>query len=234
MFYTIYKTTNKINGKIYIGAHKTHDLDDGYLGSGKHLGYAIEKYGVENFEKEILAVFDNKKDMFEMESELVNEDFVKDSKTYNLKVGGFGGFDWINKHPEKQGGGRQVLAQKIKSDPDFAKRITKNATAAYVVRVKNDKIFKENLHARFGDGFKGKKHTEEWKKKHSKFMSENQKGSGNSQYGTMWIHNLELKESKRIKKTDPIPEGWIKGRKIKFKESSCYQKIVQSASFANG
>jgi hypothetical protein len=47
-------------------------------------------------------------------------------------------------------------------------------------------------------------------------MSKSQTGKQNSQYGTMWIHNLDLKQSKRIKKTDETPDGWIKGRKIKF------------------
>ncbi len=216
MFYTIYKTTNKINGKIYIGAHKTKDLDDGYLGSGKHLGRAIKKYGIENFEKEILAVFDNKKDMFDMESELVNEDFVENKETYNLKLGGHGGFDWINLHPDKQGVGRRVLSEKINLDPEFAKMITQEATKGYVNKVENDKVFRENLHTRFGDGFRYKKHTLESKLKIGAANSKHQKGFGNSQYGTMWIHNLDLKESKRIKKNDPIPEGWNKGRKIKY------------------
>jgi hypothetical protein len=41
-----------------------------------------------------------------------------------------------------------------------------------------------------------------------------QSGKRNSQYGTCWINNG--KENKKIKKDDPIPEGFIKGRKIKF------------------
>jgi group I intron endonuclease len=49
----IYKTINLINGKIYIGQHYT-SVDDGYLGSGKYLLNAINKYGKENFKREIL------------------------------------------------------------------------------------------------------------------------------------------------------------------------------------
>jgi hypothetical protein len=40
-----------------------------------------------------------------------------------------------------------------------------------------------------------------------------QKGESNSQYGTMWVTNGET--NKRIKKTEPIPEGYYPGRKLK-------------------
>jgi hypothetical protein len=45
MYYILYKTTNNVNGMIYIGQHTTNRLDDGYLGSGKRLRRAIKHYG---------------------------------------------------------------------------------------------------------------------------------------------------------------------------------------------
>ena len=62
------------------------------------------------------------------------------------------------------------------------------------------------------------------KEKFSDEMSRFQTGEGNSQFGTMWIHNLELKESKKIPKSEEIPEGWLKGRKLSWStEKPCKQ-----------
>jgi len=76
-YYTIYKITNKMNGKIYIGSHKTCNLNDEYMGSGKYLNYAIKKHGIDNFVKEILFVFGTPELMYAKEAELVTEDFCQ-------------------------------------------------------------------------------------------------------------------------------------------------------------
>ena len=52
VYMIVYKTTNKINNKIYVGKHNKEG--DDYLGSGLRLKKAIEKYGLDNFKREIL------------------------------------------------------------------------------------------------------------------------------------------------------------------------------------
>jgi hypothetical protein len=90
--YYVYKITNKINHKIYIGCHQTADLDDGYMGSGVYIRRAYEKYGIENFEKEILQFYSNAKEMFDAEATIVHKEFIKEDSNYNLAEGGKGGF----------------------------------------------------------------------------------------------------------------------------------------------
>lgn len=92
MYYLIYEIKNKLNGNIYVGFHKTSNPNDNYMGSGKHIKAVISKYGVENFEKRILNFCSSEDDMRQKERKIVNEEFVKRKDTYNLKVGGYGGF----------------------------------------------------------------------------------------------------------------------------------------------
>ena len=54
MYGYIYKTTNLINGKIYIGQHCSNKFDTSYYGSGKKILRALKKYGLNNFNCEII------------------------------------------------------------------------------------------------------------------------------------------------------------------------------------
>jgi len=186
------------------------------MGSGKILKLSIKKNGIENFTKEILEVYDNPEDMFSAEAKIVNEEFIKDKDNYNLKEGGQGGFDWINENVDrslvdyKPHIGSKVFVDKWKNDPVFR--------AAQLSRMKEfSRLGVEAHKLLYPEGvWKGKFHNEESKKKIGKANSIHQTGKGNSQFGTRWIHNLELKKSKKVNKEEPLPEGWLEGRKIKF------------------
>lgn len=86
----IYKTTNLINGKIYIG--KDVKNKQSYYGSGVLLIKAIKKYGKNNFKKAIIEECDNHDILCEREIYWINE---LDSKNlnigYNISDGGSGG-----------------------------------------------------------------------------------------------------------------------------------------------
>jgi hypothetical protein len=88
MKYIIYKTTNIINNKTYIGIHQTENLDDGYLGSGLAMKRAIKKYGKQNFSREILEFCLSYDELIEKEKLYVNEEWITLEDNYNLKTGG--------------------------------------------------------------------------------------------------------------------------------------------------
>lgn len=89
-YHIIYKTTNTINGRIYIGLHSTNKIHDNYLGSGNLLKFAINKYGRKAFTKEILGIYSTRKEARKAEEKLVTPEFVANPNTYNLREGGGG------------------------------------------------------------------------------------------------------------------------------------------------
>lgn len=91
--YQVYKVTNLLNNKVYIGVHKQTKKKDEYLGSGKLINLSIQKYGRENFKKEILFEFTTAVEAYNKEAELVNREFVESPMTYNIQLGGTGGWE---------------------------------------------------------------------------------------------------------------------------------------------
>ncbi len=149
MEYIIYKTTNLINGKFYIGRHKTKNLEDGYLGSGRHFLNAVSKHGKENFVREILLHCENEAQMHLAEKIFV----VLDSMSYNIARGGKeGGFDYVNSLPQSKEWRRKAAIKTNTSERG------KKGYAAVIA--KYGKLESEN-HA----NFLGKTHSEETKAK---------------------------------------------------------------------
>lgn len=107
MDYYVYITTNKINGKQYIGQHKGRP-DDNYLGSGTTILKAINKYGKENFTKSILCFCETREEADIKEREYIQlYNAVNDDNFYNNAEGGTGGDGWrscqrwLEQHPEE-------------------------------------------------------------------------------------------------------------------------------------
>jgi len=96
----IYKTTNIVNNKIYVGQHYTSS-EDGYLGSGLYLKRSIKKYGAENFKRETLEACEDN-NVNEREIYWIDKLNACDQKIgYNIDKGGTGG-DLISNHPNKK------------------------------------------------------------------------------------------------------------------------------------
>ena len=223
MYYLIYKITNTINNKIYIGKHQTDNKDDDYMGSGKILKRAIEKYGIDKFKKEILFECNSLEEMNVKEAEIVNDEFITRLDTYNVKLGGQGGFDYINTKTSWNGF-KYLNKNKLNNNA--------NQYLIAATKIKKDKLYAQDFSLKVQQGLEkyiknggklnhwlDKKHTEETKAKIGKAKSIKQKGENNSNFGKCWIYNEELKENKSIKKEDLdqwLEKGWKKGRKMKF------------------
>jgi group I intron endonuclease len=103
MIHYVYETKNIINDKIYVGVRSSSHIDDGYFGSGKLLKKAFEKYGINNFQKRILWVFGTSEEAYLKEKEIVDDIFVLRKDTYNIAIGGKGGYlgDDVNEKRKK-------------------------------------------------------------------------------------------------------------------------------------
>ena len=211
-YYFVYKTTNVLSNRYYIGMHSTDNLDDGYLGSGKRLRYSINKYGVENHKREIIEFLPDRKTMIQKEIEIVNLNEIAKVECMNLMVGGQGGRGFTIEQQKKNAKKSNKKQRKLHKDKEWAKRkgerITESLKRAYAEGRKEIK---------FNYDWNGKKHGEKTKEKIGNANSISQLGEKNSQYGTHWITNGI--ENKKIQNKNKIPIGWKLGRTQKCRNT---------------
>lgn len=231
IYYFVYETTCKINGKIYVGAHKTKNLNDGYLGSGSLFSNALKKYGPDSFERKILKFFDNEKDMYIYESYLVNEEFLKRDDIYNLSIGGNGGdrSKFISEESRKRisenfsGAGNPFYGKK--HDKKTRDKISK-------ALLEKDEEWRRINASNAGKKNIGKKRTQESRKRYSEVSLKrekyicpfcNKEGQYNSMIGyhgekcrmnpdakkRIWVNNGS---KNKLTLENDIPNGYMKGR----------------------
>lgn len=219
MKYIVYQITNTITGKIYIGAHSTTDIDDGYMSSSVVVRDAIKKYGIDNFSKTVLSYHNSEQEMYSEESTIVNESFVARSDTYNLKPGGYGGWTHIND------GSQNHIDRCKEAGRRARKKLNEGlATGKYKQPGSRSQENMEKLCKLSQTRTAKAKRLNTFKRiKHSQ-------GKNNSQYGTVWCVLKDAKDClgrKKFKK-DSIPENWISTAKWrdsrKDKKNSAYGK----------
>jgi hypothetical protein len=195
MYYTVYQIINKVNGKVYIGKHITNNLDDGYMGSGKLIRFAIKKYGIENFDKVIIAIYNNENMMNVVEKFLAAYD---PETTYNLCEGGKGGWGYVNKTRNHKENSRRAAESRdySKMNKSYSKNNQWSKTCSAKRKLDWELGKYTFVPSTKGISFKKKK--------------DSSSGTKNSQYGTIWITNGS--KNQKIKITDDIPKGWHRGR----------------------
>ena len=189
----IYITYNKVNGKIYIGQHKSKKYDKNYLGSGTLIKRAIEKYGVENFENHIIEWCNSKDELCKREIYWISKynSFANTGIGYNLCKGGqFGDITfgmseeqkelWKNKISQSSKGKKmskeakeKMSKSKLGNKSNTGRKFTDKHKTNISKALKNmSKQTRENRNKKFREKMLGHKVTEETKRK----ISESNKG----------------------------------------------------------
>lgn len=228
--FTVYKTVNISTLEYYIGVHKTQNLNDRYYGSGIRILRSIKKYGIDNFRKDILHIYDNAEQAFLIETEIL-DNCLDDKKCLNLARGGKGGANFAGRKHSKESINKIKLARskQIMSDETKAKiseanrkRKISDETKAKISKKAKQRVIsdkdREKISKSLKEYYKNHKitiykRTDEFKKKQSKIMKKAYAGKK-----LIWIKNPNTLKSLRIDINllqQYNDKGFIKGRILK-------------------
>lgn len=217
MIHFIYLTTNLVTNEKYIGKHYG-ELDDDYLGSGKILKRAIDKYGKDNFKREILHISKDYQENNQKEKEFIKKyNAVQNRNFYNINEGGDGGDifhllpieqqEKIREDARKRSSGENNPRYGVHLSEETKEKIRQNRNTDYMKTEEYRKTMSEAVKGE-KNGMYGKKHSEASKKK----MSEAKKGkklgkeNGNAK-GISAYQDEEM--TKLVKHFDTIQEALI-------------------------
>lgn len=201
----IYKTTNLVNGKVYIGQHLCQDdTFDGYLGSGTKLKSAIKHYGRRNFKRETLRVCDNQRQLDAWELIYIKKfHAVEHGRGYNILPGTSNEFGSGSpmKIPEVAKKVSKSLKKTYRDHPEIAKRIHQRRQIKLKTTDYKERISK-TLRGRYaGDKNPnyGNKWTESQKAHQRAKMIGRYDGDKNPNYGKRWDSSKRKKMSERLR-----------------------------------
>lgn len=230
----IYKITNILNSKIYIG--KDTKSNPNYHGSGAIIKKAIEKYGIQNFTKEVIDKAETKEELSEKEKYWILHFNSTDKNIgYNISNGGDGG-DTISNNPNKK-----IIKEKVSKSSftkgktyeeayglekalEYKRKLSQNHGST---KYKKGKTYEDIYGKDLADQYKQKlkearskyktekerlgeeKYNEIISKSKERFLGKNNPMCKNK---FLWYHNPFSKEEKRFIEGSKIPENFIKGR----------------------
>ena len=211
-YHFVYRTTNSINDKVYVGLHSTPNLQDGYIGSGIAFKRAVKKYGRLNFNFEVLSYCESREQAEALEEVLIKDhrNILGHDQVYNILDGktycGYGkdhpfynlkgeNHHWFGrKHSEETIQKMSEVKLGHKKSEEARKRMSESAKGKYISPETRRKISESTKGEK--NHFYGKTHTEEAKQKVSeantgrpcpeerkKYLSEAMKGEGNHMWG---------------------------------------------------
>jgi group I intron endonuclease len=206
----IYKTTNLINGKFYVGQDSKNNPE--YLGSGTLLKRAIKKHGRNNFIKETLDVCSTQEELNEREKYWIKETKAQELG-YNIAEGGTGG----NTYSEET---KQKVSQFFKGRYVSPGTIEKRKKTREERKKQNPDRYKQTEERKkaIGDFHRGKEISEEHRERCSEYMKnftnyspeflemqkgENKKGEKSPMWGTKASEETRRKQSE-YHKNNPV------------------------------
>ena len=225
MYGYIYKITNNINNKIYIGKREKSVFDESYWGSGKHISYSIKKHGKENFSREIIEWCDSRESLCKKEKEWIEKlDSRNPNIGYNIAPGGYGAGlagekngMYGKKHTE------ETKEKMSKSHPkqypkEFGNKISNSLKGHFIAEETKQKIREKNKDQIPWN--KGKKNIYSEETRHLMSIKAKERVISKEQRAKIintainrkyhWYSNE--KESKKFRENQQ-PEGWTLGRR---------------------
>jgi group I intron endonuclease len=209
----IYKITNLLNGKSYVGQKLTDKdpLTDNYMGSGLYVKRSIKKHGLNNFKKEILI--DELTSQFG--ANIFEEYFIKKEDTlspngYNLKSSSLQHciFSKESKKKMSESAKGKIFSEQTRLRLSKAKLGNQNVKGMHHSKVSKDKISKsrkghlvsKETRLKLSESLKGREVSKETKLK----MSKAKLGKETHNKGHKISEETKLKISKALKgKTSP-------------------------------